>query len=202
MSKKSREKPADKRTPRKYSTEVSPWQERMVAAGLNQKTVSVLTGKAENSVSRQLRGLFGTTGEPPRYIAATIVAWELMSLEQREEWLVRLGSKDGVPTDQFVRAHGHERLCDAVRVRREELSLSREQVGNAIGQSRFAVKDFEDGKDVPLSMAIKIAEAVGLTFDVIDTAQLSGVVTAARPDDEEFEMDITDSLPDDLEQGR
>lgn len=190
------------REPRKYSTEVSPWQERARAAGLSQKTLAAMTGKTEISVSRQLRGQFGTNGEPPRYVAATIIAWELMSLEQRQEWLARLGSKDTIPPDDVIRPHGHERLCDAVKQRREELSLSREQVGNATGFSRFIVKDFEDGKDVSLSVAIRIAEAVGLTFDVVDTAKISGVIVADKPTEEETEIDIGDSLPDDLEQGR
>lgn len=201
MSKDERP-PRSAREPRKYNTEVYPWQERARVAGLSQKTLAAMTGKTEISVSRQLRGQFGTTGEPPRYVAATIIAWELMSLEQRQEWLARLGGKDSIPPDEVVRAHGHERLCEAVRQRREELSLSREQVGNASGFNRFTVKDFEDGKDVALSVAIKIAEAVGLTFDVVDTARISGVVVAERPAEEEAEMDIGDSLPDDLEQGR
>lgn len=183
-------------------SELSPWQARARAAGLQQKVLAEITGKSEIVVSHQLRGKYGGKGEPPRYVVAVILAWEMMSLEQREEWLALLGSKKTLPSEHFIRSRGHERLCEAVRHRREELELSREQVANAIGSTRFAVKDFEAGADVPLSFAIKIAEAVGLTFDAVSTVTASGVSMHDPLAREDEEYDITDSLPDDLEQGR
>ncbi len=92
-----------------------------------------------------------------------------------------------------------ERFRAAVRARREELSLSREQIANAIGTTRRAIKDFEDGGDVSMSLAAKIAESVGLSIGVVDTATASGIAggSAVARDNDTYE--ISDSLPDDLE---
>lgn len=178
---------------------LSPWQARAHAAGLQQKVLAEITGKTEINVSQQLRGMYGGKGEPPRYVVATIIAWELMTLDQREEWLAQLGSKGTVPTQHFTRSAVMERFRAAVRARREELSLSREQVANAIGTTRRAIKDFEDGGDVSMSLAAKIAESVGLSIGVVDTATASGIAggTDAMRDSDSYE--ILDSLPDDLE---
>jgi hypothetical protein len=62
-----------------------PWQRRSRAAGLSQRTLSYLLGFAEITVSRQLRGHW-ESGTPDHVIAA-ILAWEIMTLEQREKWL-------------------------------------------------------------------------------------------------------------------
>lgn len=178
---------------------LSPWQTRAHAAGLQQKVLAEITGKTEINVSQQLRGMYGGKGEPPRYVVATIIAWELMTLDQREEWLAQLGSKGTVPTQHFTRSAVMERFRTAVRTRREELSLSREQIANAIGTTRRAIKDFEDGGDVSMSLAAKIAESVGLSIGVVDTATASGIAggSDAMRDNDSYE--ISDSLPDDLE---
>lgn len=142
--------------------------------------------------------MYGGKGEPPRYVIATIMAWELMTLDQREEWLAQLGSKGSLPTEHFNRSIGDDRFRAKVRDRRESLELSREQVANAIGSSRRAVKDFEDGADVPLSVAMKIAESVGLSISLVTTAAAEGFTSSSISSDAGT-YEIGDSLPDDLE---
>jgi hypothetical protein len=65
-----------------------PWQVRAKEAGLTQRMLARIAGKAENTVSRQLRGEFGE--EAGRYLVAIILAWEGMSGEQRTDWLGRI----------------------------------------------------------------------------------------------------------------
>ncbi|MBZ4138313.1 hypothetical protein JYG56_22955, partial [Escherichia fergusonii] len=93
---------------------MSPWQARAHAAGLQQKVLAEITGKTEINVSQQLRGMYGGKGEPPRYVVATIIAWELMTLDQREEWLAQLGSKGTLPSQHFTRSNVMERFRAAV----------------------------------------------------------------------------------------
>ncbi len=61
------------------------WQRRAKAVGLSQKTLAQLLGYAENTISRQLRGKW-STGSTPRHVVAAIVAWEIMTDEQRVRW--------------------------------------------------------------------------------------------------------------------
>lgn len=61
-----------------------PWQIRAKAAKLTQRSLARLTGKPENTISRQLRGEFG---EVPGYLVAIIIAWEGMVDAEREAWL-------------------------------------------------------------------------------------------------------------------
>ncbi len=62
-----------------------PLQVRAKRAGLQQKRLAALLGVSENTVSLQLRGKWesGT----PRYVTATIIAWEIMSHDDRTRWL-------------------------------------------------------------------------------------------------------------------
>lgn len=62
-----------------------PWQQRMRAAGLSQRVLSRMLGRPEITVSKQLRGHF--KGVVPQHLTAVIVAWELMTAEQREAWV-------------------------------------------------------------------------------------------------------------------
>lgn len=62
-----------------------PWQVRAKEKGLTQRTLARIAGKAENTVSRQLRGEFGD--EAAKYLIALILAWEAMSDDQRLAWL-------------------------------------------------------------------------------------------------------------------
>jgi len=64
---------------------LSPLQVRAKRAGLQQKRLAALLGVSENTVSLQLRGKWesGT----PRYVTATIIAWEIMSHDDRMRWL-------------------------------------------------------------------------------------------------------------------
>lgn len=92
-------------------------------------------------------------------------------------------------------------LHNAISARRERLSITREQIGDILG-SNALVEAFESGEDVPLSVAIKIAEAVGLSFDLVDTARLAGIVIADRADAEEvalLEIMDSDSLPENFD---
>lgn len=58
------------------------WQVRARNAGLRQRVIARLTGRTETNVSMQLRGKFG--GGVPAYVRTIIIAWELMTPEQRE----------------------------------------------------------------------------------------------------------------------
>ena len=62
-----------------------PLQTRAKRAGLQQKRLASLLGVSENPVSLQLRGKWesGT----PRYVIAAIIAWEIMSHDDRMRWL-------------------------------------------------------------------------------------------------------------------
>lgn len=62
-----------------------PWQNRAKAAGLTQKLLARLLGHAENTVSRQLRGHWDSG--IPKHVRTTILAWEIMTPEQRERWM-------------------------------------------------------------------------------------------------------------------
>lgn len=62
-----------------------PWQNRARAAGLTQKMLARLLGHAEITISRQLRGHWESG--VPKHVRAAIVAWELMTPDQREAWL-------------------------------------------------------------------------------------------------------------------
>lgn len=63
----------------------TPWQTRLRAAALNQKTLASMLGIAENTVSRQMKGDWPVAG----YVEAFVEAWEIMTLDQRAEWLKR-----------------------------------------------------------------------------------------------------------------
>lgn len=69
--------------------EGAPLQIRAKQANLPQKLLARITGVSENTASMQLRGKWesGT----PQYVLATIIAWELLSHEQRRKWLAELG---------------------------------------------------------------------------------------------------------------
>jgi hypothetical protein len=64
------------------------WQRRAKASGLSQKTLAKLLGHAEITVSRQLRGHWDSG--VPRHVIAAILAWELMTPEQRANWLAAM----------------------------------------------------------------------------------------------------------------
>lgn len=69
--------------------EGAPLQIRAKRANLPQKLLARITGVSENTASLQLRGKWesGT----PRYVIATIIAWEMLSHDQRRQWLEELG---------------------------------------------------------------------------------------------------------------
>lgn len=59
---------------------------RIKAAGLSQRGLMQLTGHSENTISRQMKGLWPVT----RHVEAIVIAWEIMTPAQREEWLAIL----------------------------------------------------------------------------------------------------------------
>lgn len=59
----------------------SQWGLRALTAGLDQTTLAVLAGVSPNSVSRALREKWTA----PRYLYALIVAWELLTPDQRAQ---------------------------------------------------------------------------------------------------------------------
>lgn len=65
-----------------------PLQIRAKRAGLSQKALASLLGVTENTASLQLRGKWASG--TPRYVVAAIVAWELMTHEQRQRWIAEL----------------------------------------------------------------------------------------------------------------
>jgi IS30 family transposase len=65
------------------------WTRRLAAAGLSQAALADILGHARSTINRQLHGRF-TVKQPPRHVIAAIVAWELMSDEQREAWQAEL----------------------------------------------------------------------------------------------------------------
>jgi predicted transcriptional regulator len=61
-----------------------PWQKRAREAGLSQTQLARLLGVSDNAVSDGLRGKHGAV---PAYLAAAILAWEIMTPEQRDQWV-------------------------------------------------------------------------------------------------------------------
>lgn len=68
--------------PRRMDNE--PWQRRAKAAGLNQVRLAKLLGRPVNTISRQIRG---ENGGVPQHLMAVIIAWEMLTPEQRDEWV-------------------------------------------------------------------------------------------------------------------
>lgn len=64
----------------------APWQSRARSAGLTQKQIAALARRDENSVGRALAGERKNPNAAGPYIAI-VLAWELMSPEQRAEWI-------------------------------------------------------------------------------------------------------------------
>jgi len=65
--------------------ENAPWQVRAKQAGLSQKVLAKLLGHAEITISRQLRGHWDSG--IPQHVRAAVIAWEIMTPEQRAEWV-------------------------------------------------------------------------------------------------------------------
>ena len=68
--------------------EGEPLQRRARTAGLSQKVLASLLCVTENTASLQLRGKWASG--TPRYVIAAIVAWELLSHDQRQRWLAEI----------------------------------------------------------------------------------------------------------------
>jgi hypothetical protein len=72
----------------------APWQKEMKALGLTQKRLAAIAGRDENSVGRALGGARKNAKAAGPYIAL-ILAWKLMSSDQREEWEKLAMSEEG-----------------------------------------------------------------------------------------------------------
>lgn len=70
-----------------------PWQRRAKDAGLTQVRLAQLLGRPVNTISRQIRG---EHGEVPQHLIAVIVAWEMLTEDQRDEWMVRVRKACGL----------------------------------------------------------------------------------------------------------
>jgi len=68
------------------------WQTRAREAGLTQKLIATLTARNENTVGRALNGARLKTETAGPYIAV-ILAWEIMSPDQRSLWIERTQEK-------------------------------------------------------------------------------------------------------------
>jgi hypothetical protein len=64
------------------------WQRRAKRAELSQVRLAKILGHAPNTITRQLLGRWQSG--IPRHVKAAIVAWELMTDEQREAWQAEL----------------------------------------------------------------------------------------------------------------
>ncbi|WP_066921401.1 helix-turn-helix domain-containing protein [Methylobacterium sp. CCH5-D2] len=71
-----------------------PWQRRAKATGLSQVTLARLLGRPPNTISRQIRG---EQGDVPQHLVAVIIAWEMMTPDQREEWVAATRRACGLP---------------------------------------------------------------------------------------------------------
>lgn len=71
-----------------------PWQRRAKDAGLTQVRLARLLGRPVNTISRQIRG---EAGEVPQHLIAVIVAWEMMTEDQRAEWGAAVLRACGLP---------------------------------------------------------------------------------------------------------
>lgn len=76
---------SDGRALRRGPMDNEPWQRRAKDAGLTQVMLARLLGRPVNTISRQIRG---EHGEVPQHLVAVIIAWEMMTAEQRDEWMM------------------------------------------------------------------------------------------------------------------
>jgi len=65
--------------------EKTPWQRRAIDVGLRQQALVILTDHDKTVISRWLRD-YRQSGIP-KHIRSIIIAWELMTPEQRAAWL-------------------------------------------------------------------------------------------------------------------
>lgn len=59
------------------------WERRASASSLTRQTLAFISGVTEPTVDRQLAGAWPL----PRYVKALILAWEIMTPEQRLAWI-------------------------------------------------------------------------------------------------------------------
>jgi hypothetical protein len=77
---------------RRSTMEHHPWQLRARAAGLTQARLARLLGHTELTVSRQLRGHWASG--IPLHVRAAVIAWEIMTPEQRAAWVEAVEALD------------------------------------------------------------------------------------------------------------
>lgn len=71
------------------------WSQRAREAGLNQVTLAALAGVSPNSVYRAFAGYWSKG--LPGYLRAIIAAWEIMSVEQRWNWMENATNEKNKP---------------------------------------------------------------------------------------------------------
>lgn len=65
---------------------------------MTQRALAQILGKSEVAISRGLRGHWRSG--VPRYLKAVISAWELMTPEQREEWLKAMMAEESLDAEK------------------------------------------------------------------------------------------------------
>lgn len=70
-----------------------PWQRRAKDVGLTQVKLAALLGRPVNTISRQIRG---ENGGVPQHLVAAIIAWEMMTDVQRDEWMASVRKACGL----------------------------------------------------------------------------------------------------------
>lgn len=73
--------------------ENSEWQVRAKQAGLSQETLRSLLKLSKSGVSQGIRGAWASG--VPQSIKAAVIAWEIMTPEQRAEWVRLAEEADG-----------------------------------------------------------------------------------------------------------
>ncbi len=73
------------------------WQQQAKEAGLSQRVLARLVGKAPITISRALRGHWKSG--IPRYLKAVIMAWRLMTPDQRKAWLKAMDAEETAAQD-------------------------------------------------------------------------------------------------------
>lgn len=112
-------------------TENHPWQQRLRLLGLTQRDLAQLAGHAETVVSKQLRGHLQKG--VPQYIIALILAWEVMTDQQRTKWRAAIEREvTGSPARRRPKEAAADPTAENAALRRQVAELTRrlrEQTG-------------------------------------------------------------------------
>lgn len=71
------------------------WQTRTRFSGLTQHLIAQIAGRSGFQISQQMTGK--VQGGVPRYVQSIILAWEVMSVGQRQAWLDAIEALPAAP---------------------------------------------------------------------------------------------------------